>query len=257
MSAHFAIRLIEVLFACAFLIQTIEFLFMLPHLSPTGILSWKNLDGEFRGKTKTFLSLVYGHNGFVTLLTLRLLTAVYLVAESNLILTVVALILHLLVLIRFKGNFNGGSDFMITQILLGLLLYYLLPARMSSLGLWYIGVQLLNSYFIAGIIKIKNPDWRSGRAVRGFLQTTTYAVRPHLKFLTERRFLALMFSWTVMAWEICFPLSLLDLKLTLILLGLGLFFHLGVWYTFGLNRFIFSWLSAYPALIYCVTHLNL
>jgi hypothetical protein len=36
-----------------------------------------------------------------------------------------------------------------------------------------------------------------------------------------------------------------------LLLGLGLCFHLGAWLVFGLNRFVFVWAAAYPALLWC------
>lgn len=255
MNASIAIRLIEILFSISFLIQTMEYFFMQPQLSESGALSWKNLNGEYSGWTLKTLNILFQQKMFFALLILRALISFFLFVGGQFSLCFTAFTLHILVLLRFKGNFNGGSDFMMTQTLLGLFLYYALPENLSEFGLWYIAIQLLNSYFIAGVIKIKNPDWRSGRAVMGFLQNTTYCVKPNFTFLINRPYLVLLFSWIVMAWEISFPISLVDLKLTLILLLIGFIFHLGNWVAFGLNRFVFSWLATYPALIYCVTHL--
>lgn len=256
MSSVFTIRVIEILFSIAFLIQTLEYISMRSHLSESGILSWKNLNGEYRGWTLKLLNFLFQSKMFLILLVLRLVVSMTLILHGDFLLCIIAFASHILVLLRFKGNFNGGSDFMITQVLVGLFFFYALPGSLSEFGLWYIAVQLLNSYFIAGVIKIKNPDWRSGQAVMGFLQNTTYCLKPNIEFLVNRPNLVLFCSWAVMAWEISFPLSLFNLHLALILLFIGFIFHLGNWVAFGLNRFVFSWVATYPALIYCVMKLK-
>ena len=41
-----------------------------------------------------------------------------------------------------------------------------------------------------------------------------------------------------------------------LLFGVALGFHLANVYAFGLNRFLFAWLAAYPALYYCSSLLH-
>src|SRR3954470_23934567 len=79
--------------------------------------------------------------------------------------------LSLLILHRFQGPYNGGSDRMGLLALWCLTLSRLLPtAQGQELAFGYLGAQLVLSYVIAGGVKIANPDWRSGRALRDVFQ---------------------------------------------------------------------------------------
>jgi hypothetical protein len=55
----------------------------------------------------------------------------------------------------------------------------------------------------------------------------------------------------VIAFETTFPLAFIDPWLSLALIGIGLCFHVANAIVFGLNRFLFAWASAYPALLFC------
>jgi hypothetical protein len=132
---------------------------------------------------------------------------------------------------------NGGSDTMTMQILLAAFVASLFPhsARMQYAAAAYVAIQLVLSYFVAGVAKLKQHEWRKGRALPQFLGRTgsPWLVR----------------SWLVMLFECLFPVCLLSPTLTLAFLAFGSLFHLANFYYFGLNRFIFVWLAAYPALL--------
>jgi hypothetical protein len=57
-------------------------------------------------------------------------------------------------------------------------------------------------------------------------------------------------SWSVLCFECGFPVALLVPSVTLPWLAVGLLFHVANAYIFGLNRFVFAWLAAYPSLLY-------
>ncbi len=68
-------------------------------------------------------------------------------------------ILGLLILKRFQGPYNGGSDRMGLLILCCLCLIRFLPAGPGQeLVFGYLALQLVLSYFIAGWVKIANPQ---------------------------------------------------------------------------------------------------
>jgi uncharacterized protein YhhL (DUF1145 family) len=57
-------------------------------------------------------------------------------------------------------------------------------------------------------------------------------------------------AWGVILLELAFPLALLDARLLWAALSLAALFHLANALLFGLNRFLWTWLAAYPALLW-------
>lgn len=159
--------------------------------------------------------------------------------------------LSLLILQRFQGPYNGGSDRMGLLILWCLTLSRLAPTPMlAELAFGYLGAQLTLSYFISGWVKVVNPDWRSGRALRDVFQFSAYPVAERLRGFAQRPGLLRTMSWAVMGFELVFPLTLLwppALVTGLVMAGT---FHLANACLFGLNRFFWTWLSAYPAILW-------
>lgn len=159
--------------------------------------------------------------------------------------------LSVLILQRFRGPYNGGSDRM------GLLaLWCLVLARLAPAGQWreiafgYLGLQLLLSYFFAGWVKLRNPDWRSGRALRDVFQFSAYPVSEDLRRWADRPAQLRAASWAVIGLEVVFPLSMVSSATLMVALALAAAFHLANACLFGLNRFFWTWLAAYPALVW-------
>jgi hypothetical protein len=159
--------------------------------------------------------------------------------------------LSLLILHRFQGPYNGGSDRMGLLALWCLVLACLLPTpALRELPFGYLGAQLMLSYFISGGVKIVNPDWRSGRALRDVFQFSAYPVSQNLRRLAERPRLLLAMSWAVMGFELAFPLTLLWQPALIAGLVVAAAFHLANACLFGLNRFFWTWLATYPAILW-------
>jgi hypothetical protein len=159
--------------------------------------------------------------------------------------------LGLLILRRFDGPYNGGSDRMSLLILICLCLAHLLPAphwREAAFG--YLAVQLVLSYVLSGAVKIVNPDWRGGRALRDVFLFSAYPVSEDLRRLAEWPRLLLLMSWCVMLFELLFPLALLTQPALIAGLSIAAAFHLANACLFGLNRFFWAWLAAYPSILW-------
>jgi hypothetical protein len=163
-----------------------------------------------------------------------------------------ALSLHsILILHRFNGPYNGGSDRMGLLILYCLCLARLLPEglpREAAFG--YLGVQVVLSYFISGWVKIVNPDWRSGRALRDVFRFSAYPVSENLRGFADRPWVLWAMSWAVMGFEVVFPLGLLHSATLMAALGVAVAFHLANACLFGLNRFLWFWIAAYPSILW-------
>lgn len=152
---------------------------------------------------------------------------------------------------RFGGPYNGGSDKMSLLILWCLTAAHLLPEPIwQQTAFAYLGTQVVLSYFISGQVKVMNPAWRSGQALVDVFAFSAYPVSENLRDLAKWPGLLWVMSWAVMVFEVAFPLTLLHPLSLKIGLVLGAGFHLANAMLFGLNRFFWIWLAAYPALLW-------
>lgn len=155
------------------------------------------------------------------------------------------------ILVRFQGPYNGGSDRMGLLILFCLTLAQLLPSQeWRELALGYLALQLVLSYFIAGWVKVVNPDWRNGRALQDVFLFSAYPVSEHLRAWANRPRALSCMSWAVMIFELLFPFTLLSTETLVAGLVVAAAFHLANVYLFGLNRFFWTWLAAYPSILW-------
>lgn len=220
MTFELAVRLTEILLALAFLQQCAEHIF------------WS---GETR---LLFLPRA--------VLSVVVLTGIF--SEWALL----GLTLHsFLFLHRFNGPYNGGSDRMGLLVLYCLCMAQLLPAglpREAAFG--YLGMQVLLSYFISGWVKIINPEWRSGRALRDVFSFSAYPVSENLRGFAQRPRLLWGMSWAVMGFEVVFPLAILHPVTLPVALAVAALFHLANACLFGLNRFLWFWIASYPSILW-------
>ena len=184
--------------------------------------------------------------------TLRLVLCACLLTGLWTILSLIGLSLSALFLLhRFQGPYNGGSDKMGVLILTCLTLSHLAPSVFwQDMAFAYLAAQLTLSYFISGQVKLVNPDWRSGRALADVFAFSAYPVAENLRALAARPVLMWRLSWCVIAFEVLFPLALLSPGTLWIALGIAATFHLANACLFGLNRFFWIWLAAYPSLLW-------
>lgn len=158
---------------------------------------------------------------------------------------------HLLILPFFNGPYNGGADRMSLLTLVCLTGGYALPeAGWRELAFGYLGMQLLLSYFMAGWVKIVNPAWRSGRALRDVFLFSAYPAGENIRRWAGRRGWLFAAGWGVMAFELVFPFTFLWRPALLAGLCVAALFHAANACLFGLNRFLWIWMCAYPAILW-------
>jgi hypothetical protein len=109
-------------------------------------------------------------------------------------------------------------------------------------------VQMVVIYFCNGLYKLLGTDWWSGRAlyyVLGDLAITrwSYAAVPVPFWLTR------LLTWTVLAWEVSFPLLMCWRPARLAALGFGVVFHLALAVGVELGAFSFYMLCLYLPLL--------
>ena len=220
MSIEQAVRYAEIMMAFAYLQQSVEFV---RGLRPEKII----------GVVRIILSLA-------------LMVGFWPIMSEIGLLIIAVMLLH-----RFQGPYNGGSDSMSILVLLCLLLSHVAPTRFwQELALGYLGFQLTFSYFQSGYIKVINAEWRNGSALRDVFLLTAYPVSEHVRRWSQSPKLLLGMSWSVMLFELLFPLSLLNSAALTVALGIAVSFHLANACLFGLNRFFWIWPAAYPVIMW-------
>lgn len=158
---------------------------------------------------------------------------------------------HLFILPFFNGPYNGGADRMSLLILVCLTGATSLPEpRWRELAFGYLGMQLLLSYLMAGWVKVVNPDWRSGRALRDVFLFSAYPAGENVRRWAGRPGLLRAMGWAVMGFELAFPVTVLSRPALLVALAVAALFHGANACLFGLNRFFWIWICAYPSILW-------
>lgn len=166
--------------------------------------------------------------------------------KFNFIIILCVLLCNFIINHHFRGTFNGGSDMMNNMVTLGLLLATFNP----SFGLIFIGTQCFLSYWVAGLSKIWTKEWWSGKALLIYLKTSCHEPSAYTRFLQKNK-RSQFLSPLILLIEILFPLAfLLSPSLFYFVVFIFLLFHLQNAWVFGLNRFIYSWISSWPGLVF-------
>jgi hypothetical protein len=236
-------------------LQTIELLQIRHVFAENGVWRWSTLAREQRllpAILRWPLAGLLPYRPFLGVLGVRLGAGLLVLATGWLGPSPLLLITTLLVCVRFRGTFNGGSDAMTVVILLALSVAAAGQGRRSVaiVCLGYVAVQATLSYLIAGIAKLKESQWRNGSALRRLFDSTQYVIPDLVRRCLARPAPCAVACWLVIAFECSFPLLWLGTQLCLSILVCGALFHLSNAAVLGLNRFFFAWLASYPALLY-------
>lgn len=240
-------------------IQALELLQIRAAFREDGSFPWSVLRRDFANSPRWLcqgLDALLAYRPFVAVLVVQLGAALALPWVSSAACALLLLLTVLLVCVRFRGNYNGGSDSMTVVVLIGLTASQLAAQLHASdawvdAGLGYIAAQLTLSYFVAGLAKLRTRTWQRGRALSQLVQVRQYVVPRALVALLSKPWASRLTGWLAIVFECSFPAALLlGRGVAFGLLAIAASFHVAIALAFGLNRFLWAWLSAYPALWY-------
>jgi hypothetical protein len=256
-STPLAIRAMELLFALSLGIQTLEYWRMRPATQGRGLWIWSIQRQDIpQASLRQFLDVLFTPTSFSALLALRLLALLSVAIQGGDLWSIGFLFVsNLAILIRWRGAFNGGSDFMTLVVLTGLFIAQLVshfasPELGWRAGFWYITIQSITSYFMSGSVKLLKREWRDGRAMTIFLNGAIHGPLRTNHWL-RKPWVAVISSWSFILWESAAPLALLDARLAMVFCTIAALFHFLVFWYFGLNRFFWAWLATFPAIVWC------
>ena len=249
MSPTEALTWVQRISAASILLQTIELGQVRAVAADDGVWRWDIMRRDadvFPRPIRWLLDHTLAYPNFLVLLALRGIAALALFFWPHAVPIAFLFLSTVLIALRWRGSFNGGSDFMTLVVLSALTAASAFPdhPRVTEGSLWYIAIQVCNSYFLAGFSKLRTPNWRSGRALSGFLACTIYGSPPIPLSLAQHPIFSRAASWFVIGWQCLFPLALLHPVACLALIACATGFHLTNVYVFGLNRFLWAWASA-------------
>jgi hypothetical protein len=150
---------------------------------------------------------------------------------------------------RIMGG-DGAEQMAILTLFAGCLAILPGPDATSTLlAVFFIGAQLVLSYFTAGFVKAVSPTWRSGTAIGLVMGSEAYGQRWIASFVESRDALSRLLTRAVFVGECLFPLILIAPRaVALAMLAAGFVFHVATAVTMGLNTFVI----AFPATLLCV-----
>ncbi|MFW6693981.1 alpha/beta fold hydrolase [Streptomyces sp. MAR4 CNX-425] len=113
----------------------------------------------------------------------------------------------------------------------------------------FLAAQVCMAYFTSGAAKLISPVWRDGTAIPEIFRTSTFGDPLFFRAVRDRPWLAKSVAWATILGEMAFPLVLVAPRpVARGILAAGTGFHLGNARFMGLNRFVWSYCSTYPAL---------
>lgn len=258
MSLEIAHRLFSALLAMSLIIQTIEFLSLSNSSDVRTKWAWSIQRGDLSHTNKLlrrFFDFIFSDSVHLIHLVLRLIFVLSLFWGVTIFSGIFLFLSTIILLIRWRGAFNGGSDFMTVVTVTGQLIvvtasYFVDEAQAWTAALWYVTIHSVTSYFMSGVVKLLNSQWRKGTALTYFLDGGLYGpLSDHSLF--RKSVIAILASWSFILWEISFPLVLIDQQLAVYFCMIAFGFHILVFRFFGLNRFVWAWTATFPAIIYC------
>lgn len=246
----------EKLIAIAVIVQLAELLAVRPAYSETGVWRWSTIRQDFAFLPHWCRRVLDGGlraGRFELLLAIGLFAAVCLLFRSSATLLAVLLCVNYLVALRWRGAFNGGSDSMVLIVLLSLFVARICDVN-PTVGFacaCFVAVQVVFSYFIAGVVKLRNPSWRDGSALAMILRSPALVgARLNQTAALHEQLPLKAISTGVIVLELAAPLMLISLPICIALVPLFLSFHVGNAYLLGLNRFLLAWGAALPCVVF-------
>ena len=153
---------------------------------------------------------------------------------------------------------DGSEEIALIVIISTALSTGVLYSNTSALiAICFIGGQCLLSYLTAGIAKLSSRTWRSGEAMGLIIGTEAYGSPKMCEIIKQNPTLGSILTWSVILFEIVLPVSILVWPYgVIVLIILGLLFHVASAFIMGLNGFPLSFLSTYPAILFLSNYIH-
>jgi hypothetical protein len=242
--------------------MSVEVLVDRQHYADHGLLGWPVMRSRHRALVASAMapvaSALLRYPVFLAMMGARLAAGLVLATmapSGDLRTALLALTLVANLLFQLRTAFGtDGADQMNTLTLGALVVDAVSNSPLvRAAALWFQALQLVLSYFIAGVAKLRGEEWRQGRAPTLIFSTRMYGVPPFGRWLGQHPRVSWLMAWIVIVTETSYPLVFVaPPSLAMAIMAGGLGFHVFTAFAMGLNTFFWAFTAAYPALIWCV-----
>jgi hypothetical protein len=166
------------------------------------------------------------------------------------------LILFWIAINLFKIRFpvTNGSDYVLLVLCLyavGLSYYDFRDRRIQTVNIslfnlfrLLVCIQVAFIYLISAWDKLLSPVWRSGEAFQ-FIGEMDTVVSPLASLVTRYDSVSLLLSWTTIIFELAFVVLIWQKRTRLIIVCVGVIFHLVIWFMLSLPDFALIMIVSY------------
>lgn len=194
-----------VFFTLSIIITSLEYLAIGKEFSEKGVFSWKILStSESFQRNVLFkkLDFLFDYKAVIFLHLLKLLGVILFFISSNYIIksvsiTTVTLCLTIFSIRNIFGN--DGADQM--QFIISISLFFAFYCDnefVYKISLWFIAIQSIISYVIAGIAKLSSKKWRTGKAVLQIMNTRTFGNQKIANVLSSApNYINMILNWLI------------------------------------------------------------
>jgi len=257
-SAPTCLQLVRCLLFLSLIISSVQNLANSASFASDGLFAWKYQKYAHPEKwmQHPILDKLFGRTRFIilNLVRLGLLAAGFINPAQPIILTTLLLISSLLYIRAFLSM--SAADQLNTILLVCLTVTAWFPG-LATITLFAIAGQVLWCYFSNGLLKAKARKWWTGANLKDVLQTENFSRKGVTNLASRTPVAAFRLPGRVIVlWELSAIIApLLPPALLWIYLGIGIAFHLFNAVVMGLNTFLWSFVSSYPAILF--THYTL
>lgn len=145
-----------------------------------------------------------------------------------------------------------GAEHVRGIVALALLVQSSAPASrlVGAAALAFLAAVTAGIYLGSGLLKRRQPAWRDGTALLRLLRMEVMGHPPMAAWLGRSPHLGRLATWGVLLFQIAFPLALGHPVAAAGFITGGVLLHLGIGAVMGVNRFLWSMGSLYPAVWY-------
>lgn len=212
---------------------------------------------------KKINTVLLSNQSYPVVLAVKLISSIGILFSYNYfeIQRIFILLLLVSTYLAYYRNIFGqdGSDQMFTIVITCTAIIFLFRENsfIVNLSIYFIAFQVTLAYFVAGVSKTFGESWRKGTAIYGITNTLSFGSSTFVNILHKNKYLSILMTWIVISWEIAFPIVFIgNSYIVVIMLVIGLVFHLMNSEIMGLNSFFFAFLATYPSLIYSIHQIN-
>jgi hypothetical protein len=253
------IKAINILVSIAIITAALEFISLSKQFATNKIFDWNVMESSstLTNDNKWFKSFrrvfFYPKINFIFILLVVIGMLLMLLPIFDFIFVLYLLVAALYLLLNLLMPYGkDGSDQMVVIICLTLCIVTFINTQTSiTIGLYFLAIMSISSYFISGFTKLKGKSWTKGTAVADILSTEIYGTPIAGKFLQSNLWLSKYLGWATILFELLFVFTLFfPQPLLIIMLLFGIIFHFMNIVFMRLNSFFWVYIATYPAIYF-------